>query len=285
MYVVLFWVVHRNVTSSDQIWRILGAIAASGGIAALIGVLQRVSAITAGAPVTNADGIASTIGNPDVLGAYLVLTIPVTIGLATTRFVKSFSLGEQAAWVLLIAVQMLAVAFTLSQGAIAGLIVALIALLGFGYFVMEQAATIKAISVTTIAVALTFFSMSFVSDLPAPIASEAVVQTFNDRDFLDVSPVPVDGSLSHRQDIWAASADLIFSRPSLPSQGNLLPGLRFLFGYGPDTYSYVFPLKATDAVGLQNDAQNELIHRTVELGLLGGVSTLALYVLAIAVLV
>lgn len=285
MFGVLFWVVASNVTTRAQVWRLLGAVAASGGIAALIGVLQRIDIISAGAPATSVDGISSTFGNPDVFGAYLVITIPVTVGLAATRFTKSFSFGEQALWVLLVAVQILAVAFTLSLGSVVGVAVALIALIGFGYFVMEQTATIKVVAITAIAVSITFLGMSFAPDLPEPAAAESESQLFDETQFLGRSSELEAGYLAQRQGVWATSVDLILSRPSLPSQGGLIPGLRFLLGYGPDTYSYVFPLEATGETGLHSNAENELIHRTVELGVLGGISLLALYVAAITVIV
>ena len=117
MFVVLFLVLAKNLSSRAQVWRLLAAVAVSGGIVGLIAVAQRINAITAGAPPNITDGVASTLGDPLGLGAYLVLTIPVAVGLAAIRISKSFSFGEQALWTLLIAVQMMALAFSLSLGA------------------------------------------------------------------------------------------------------------------------------------------------------------------------
>ncbi|MDA1228394.1 MAG: hypothetical protein BZY79_00280 [SAR202 cluster bacterium Casp-Chloro-G4] len=285
MFIVLFLVVAKNISTQMQIWRLLAAVSSSGGVVAVIGVLQRFHAISSGAPLTSVDGVVSTIGDPIVLGAFLVLTVPITIGLAATRISKSFSFGEQALWVLLISVQMLALAFTLSLGAAVGLVVALGVFLAFGYFAMEQAATIRVAAVSAIAVSITLLSMSFVSDLPDAASPEPVSQPFDEREFLGTAPEPGDDFLAKRPEIWASSVGLAVSRPSLPSKGGLVPGLRFMLGYGPETFSYVFPLNATEAIGLHDDAQNAFLHRTVELGLLGGLSEMALYLVAIAAII
>ena len=289
VFAVLFLVIARNLTTRAQVWRLLAAVAASGGMVALIGVLQRFDVAAAGATSAgvagSVDGVTSTIGDPLALGAYLVLTIPIAVGLAVTRISRTFSFGEQALWILLISVQMMALAFTSNLGAGVGLIAALATFLALGYIVMERSAAISITAVTAIAVSLALLGMSFAPDLPEPANPERASQSFDETEFLGLPVEPRDSFLSDRPEVWAASAGLIVSRPSLPSQGETMPGLRFIFGYGPETFAYVFPLIATEDLGLHDGPRNAFIQRTVELGLLGGLATLALYAAAIVVAV
>ena len=92
--------------------------------------------------------------------------------------------------------------------------------------------------------------------------------------FLSVYAELESGSLNSRVDIWRVSGRLILDRPWFPFEPWALPFTRPLIGYGPEIYSYVYPLGMdTEALNqthrVPQYAHNYLIHQTVELGYLG----------------
>ena len=74
-----------------------------------------------------------------------------------------------------------------------------------------------------------------------------------------------------RFSIWRVSARLIVHRPWFPFEDLSLPLLRPLFGYGPETNRYVYPLEAPpgEQYALPSYAHNHFVHEATELGILG----------------
>ena len=89
----------------------------------------------------------------------------------------------------------------------------------------------------------------------------------------------VGGGVSGRIKIWQTSAGIIASRPWFEGDDGGPTVLRHLFGYGPDTFLYVYPLEMepsqSSSIGLVKDGHNQWVHAAVELGIVGAVLLLA----------
>jgi hypothetical protein len=96
----------------------------------------------------------------------------------------------------------------------------------------------------------------------------------------------VSRSISARSEIWTASYRAFSSGPDVPGASNLPPPVRSMFGYGPDTFRYVFPLErpsgATVLEYLTSEAHDEYLNRLVEVGAIGLAAYLTLVAAAAA---
>ena len=108
----------------------------------------------------------------------------------------------------------------------------------------------------------------------------ATTQQFANR----ISSISTDirSGFGGRASHWNASWDLITNRPWFEFDDLSLPWIRPFIGYGPDLFRYTFLLKSPpDGPHLQplepDNAHNFFIHQTVEQGVFGGVTSLALF--------
>ena len=274
-YYVLFLVVATHVKLAPQVFRLLGAIALAAFVSSLYGVLQHFGAdpFLAAPPIR----ITSSFGNALFAASFLVLALPATLGLATVHLRQNRPLWAIAGWSAVIAVQLLAIIYTLSRGPWLALAAGVVVWLGFVAFGAGRRHVLVAAAVGGMA-AVVAFGFTFVAaggsedgQLTAPTPLERAST---------ISSEVGSGGLGGRVSIWERSASLIMQRPWLEGDGTLSSLSRHLFGYGSDLFVYALPLKWNeDALAPVNaSAHNYPIHVALELGLVGLASYLALIV-------
>ena len=117
-YVVLFGVIATHLKTRPQLWRVLGAIVVMGVLVAGYGVLQHFGhdffELLEPPGTTRA---ASTMGNPNIAGAVMLMTIIVTLMVATVvirEHVWSARFWTNVViWGLVLTIQLLGLIFTL----------------------------------------------------------------------------------------------------------------------------------------------------------------------------
>jgi len=179
---------------------------------------------------------------------------------------------------------MIAILVTLSRGlwigAIAGVLaIAALAPLVFGW---RRAATTGGVTAAAFVVALVFLlTISYTSpdrfDSSAPDTSRASVADIQDR-ATSLSGV-FDSNTNGRLSRWEGALDLAINRPEPPAAAQ--PGylIRFMFGYGPDTFPDVFTMVTPENLSniRTTAAHNDPLNRLAETGLIGLLAWVALW--------
>ena len=265
-YYLLFVIVATHLKSRPQLWRLLGVITAAATVTSVYGVLQHY-----GLDPFHQGSVArvqSSFGNPLFAASFLVLALPISLGVGLVHVLASRSAWVGAGWAGLIAVQLAAVFFTLSRGPWIGLVVGIIVWLVLVATVASRHAVIRASLLLLVALGLALAVA--MAPLSPTETDEASKDALLDR-AASISTQLTTGGVSGRVSLWKRSTSLIVERPWFDSEGRGLVLVRHLVGYGPELFLYVLPLRwAPDALAPVNaSAHNYLIHLTVELGLLG----------------
>ena len=264
-YYLLFVVIATRLKSRAQLWRLLIVIAAASTVASLYGVLQHY-----GADPFNqghSQRVQSSFGNPLFAGSFLVMAVPVSLGLALARRRSRFHWVE-AGWVVVVAIHFMAVMFTLSRGPWIALAVGILAWMGMVGAIAGKRIFVRALVTISLAIGLA------IGVVMAPALQSGSEERAKD-DLLDraasISSEATTGGLHGRLSIWKRSVSLIVERPWIDAAGRGSLPLRHLFGYGPEMFLYTLPLRwAPDALEPVNaSAHNYFIHLAVELGLMG----------------
>ena len=134
-YVVLFGVIATHLRTRPQLWRLLGAIVAMGVLFAVYALVQQYGDYPLDLRFPpNVERATSTVGNPILAGAVLLMTIPISVTLALVTLGGSIrSIGfwcKATAWALVLTVQFMGILFTESRGPWAGTLAALVRLPG-----------------------------------------------------------------------------------------------------------------------------------------------------------
>lgn len=176
----------------------------------------------------------STIGQPNSLGAYLAVAVPLTLALAASRGPVGGSLWAGAA-----ALQTVGLVTTASRGAVVALALGLLTAVTVGV-----AASVRRGGRLLVAVAVAAASVTVAVVWVAPVRSAAgeLVSRIMAHD-LDLA----DQSQTHR-DLWRVAGRIAVDHP--------------LLGTGPDTFALVFPAYR-DAV-LEPDRAEMLSRHRVE---------------------
>ena len=270
-YFLLFGVVTTHLKSPDQLRRLLVAIVVVGVTAALIGILQNyeIGPYSLGHPWDVR--VQSTFGNPIFFGAFLVMTIPVSVALAMTPGPKGLGRGRALLWSAIVGLQLFALMLTVSRGPWVGLFAAIGV---FSFATLSEsghrrlAKTFLVICVLLVLGAVSFMALSRLGGFES--GRFAGVSSVSPRLSNIWSELTSDHPES-RLSMWRVSARLIVDRPWFPFEDLSLPLLRLFFGYGPETYRYVFPLEAPpgEQYALPSYAHNHFVHEATELGVLG----------------
>lgn len=270
-YYVLFLVVATHLKTRPQLWRLLATIACAGAASSLLGVLERLDLVGLG----NGRRIESTFGNPLFFATYLLLTVPVSLALCLSAAHGSLRKSSVALWGLIIVLQLFAIGLTLSRGPWIALAAGLVGFLTLGAITLDRRSVLTAGVAVGLSLALAAIALRA---LPPRISDRvlSVREISPEERLLSVSSEVAAGGFGTRTWIWRASGELITDRPWFPFDEPSLPFLRQAIGYGPELYSYVYPLTAYPITGLQLEAHNHFIHEAVELGYLGLLSYIAL---------
>ena len=286
-YILLFTVIATHLKSEAQLWRLMGALVLAGILVAGYGILQQYGQdfLNLIEP-PNTKRISSTLGNATFAASVMLMTIPISLAAATLTLKGSwrgFSYwGKLGLLLTILTVQLLGLAFTLSRGPWLGTTVALVGFLSLlGIFVgwrsFAKAGVLlgSAIAVTTIVL--------FATTQPGSRTDETTASVVTDR-LSTVNNTSAAGGLKGRQRIWESSWQLMTDHTWFEFDSLSLSSLRPLIGYGPDLFRTAYfletrPNPAQDL--LPNEvaqAHNYFIHQGVELGFLGLITSLGVFV-------
>ena len=296
-YALLFAVVATHLKTTNQVMRLLAAIVIMGLLVAVFAVLQDYGHAPWNLkfPV-NLGRSTSTLGNPILAGAVMLITISISLTLAVLTLREPIKTAafwwKLGLWVLVLSVQILGIIFTSSRGPWYGTTAALIVLLGMasifmGWRLLARAVLVLGLAVIIAAAVLTLSSGSSSAtevgpaDAPANTPTEAseVVERIT-----SIGQNTLSGGLGGRLEIWQESWSLMIDRPWFEFDNLSLSGLRPLIGYGPDLFRYVYLLESDpqgpDLVPRESaHAHNFFIHQGVEAGFLGLLSSLGIFVI------
>jgi O-antigen ligase len=300
-YLMLFAVIATHLKTSPQVWRLLGAVMLTGALVAAYAIFQHygLDFLDLEEPI----GVArksSTLGNPIFAAAILLMTIPITLIAAAVSLekpvTKSVFWWKLSLWGSLLAVQMLGIIFTFSRGPWGGTVLALSVFLVLTAVFLGWRPLARVATVVTLGVVLT--ASVIVLPLPAKeksqVARESQTRIFSAIDEVRAGgQVPVvdpsssgsalyAGGLSGRIELWQVSWDLMLDHGWFEFDPDGLSWARPIVGYGPDLFRTAFLLKSppTGPELMPREAghtHNYFVHQGVELGLVGLVTSLGIF--------
>ena len=227
-----------------QLQRLLDTIVLAATITALYGILQHFGLDPAEwGKSFLADRVSSTQGNPIFLGAYLVLTLPVTIARAFQLLRGGSARGRQLAYAVLhvvsAAAQLQAIWFTGSRGPWLGLAAGLLFM-----------AICHAAAVNNRKALFALFGLGVVSLLSVLVLNmpNGPLKSLRDKPYLGRiaylwdATNRTESSTNLRLETWQrAQAALTTTPPLIYADGSIdrWSRMRLLIGYGPETAGFV----------------------------------------------
>jgi len=287
-YAALFLIVATHLKRQSQLWRLLAAIVATGMTVGAFCILQRLGLDPVLADNTALDRTYATMGNPIFAGAFLLMTITMTLAGSYIILSISASRWPVVVIILALAVQISGVILTLSRGSWiglafgAGLFLTSIWVI-FGYRrVASFGLTVLLALVLSVGIIVGIGRLMMTEEVDE--AQEGSPTQVVGQRALSIVPEIVTGGISGRSDIWSGSLQLIWERPWSDVTVDRASWARQMLGYGPDLFRYVYPLRSPPrpVARFPFTAHNFPLHVGVELGALG---LLSLIIAAAAVFV
>lgn len=287
--VLLFGVIVAHLKTRAQLWRLLTAITGVGALVAGYAVLQYFGQDFLGL-LASGGRASSTLGNPIFTASFLLIIFPISLAFAVTTLtdpVRSVRFWQKAGlWSLVLALQLAGIVFTFSRGPWGGTAVAL------AVFLVMAAVFAGRGALGRVGLVLGMVPGLFVIVVLAAVAMGLYQPDFGDTLALEqiegrittLRTEGTSGAVTERLGIWTASGQIITERPWFEFEESSLALLRPIIGYGPDLFTAVFML-GSDPVGPRQipfettHAHNYFIHYWVELGVLGLVASLGIFVL------
>ena len=279
-YLVVFAVVALRVRTKAQLERLIWTLTATSALIGLYGIGQHfgVDWFVDNPKVTARIGM--TFGNPIFAGAWMLMTVPLTLALWQTK--RDRMPGYIHIWIGagLILVQVTVIVFTLSRGPWIAFGSAMLLFLGAAGWVYGFKAAFRPAA----SIAIAFGVLAFFLFLPETGGSKATSQVVSRVESSAPQFTPSGGGLNGRYDIWATAADTFLNGPwvdterfpELPSLG--FKPLRPLIGYGPEMFGSAYALGEypTLTTPPARNGHNFLVHTALELGLFGVFAYVAL---------
>ena len=296
-YLVVFAVIATHLKSGSQLWRLLAAIVVMGVLVAGYGISQYYDRdfLDLIQP-PNTQRVSSTMGSSTFVGALLLMTIPLSVMLATMSLTGSLRSrrfwGMLGLWVPVIAVQLLGIAYTLTRGpwfgtgfALVGLIVLVAVFVGWRE--MARATLVLGLALVITATVLVLPTGAGInSPLEAKSTDHTAASVVTGR-IKDVAQQTFSGGVGGRVDIWKGSWQLITDRPWFGFDSLSLTSLRPVIGYGPDFFRGTYLLESPSRFRMLPSepahAHNYFVHQGVELGLMGVLGSLGVFVAVFSV--
>ncbi len=282
-YFVVFVAIAISMRNVVQVRRLFWALTISSLILSAYGVGQYLGFDLFREELPVQERIWLTFGSATFGSAYLLMTIPLTMGLWQgwqQRFSRPIHI---AIGVALVMPQVGVVALALSRSSIIGMIFSLVLFVGLSFWVfglkgMRRPASILAAGMC-FALVISFLPVSGVSATRSNLVDRlsTIPSAFTNE----------GGGLSLRYTIWGYSASAFGSTPWANTVENpeipvlTVKPLRRLVGYGPEMFRYAISFAGgasarPDAPAKWQSAHNFLIHAAIELGLFGALAYLAL---------
>jgi len=211
-YAALFWLAIQSLAGPDDARALLRVLLASGYVVAAVAMIQSVTDYQAQGQIVPAYG---TLGNSNVLGAFLAMLCPLAYG----ELIEARTWSARILALNGLVLPAAALLLTFSRSAWLGAALAFVVILAGERRAAARIAIAVAGLLLTLAIALP--SVTALGGLGLERALEARA-----RSVLDLSSWQAS-----RLHIWHDSVTLIASRP--------------VFGYGPDNVGLVFPLFQT----------------------------------------
>ena len=288
-YVLLFAVIATHLKTSSQLWRLLGAIVVMGVLVATYAILQHYDHDFLDLMVPpNGSRSTSTMSNPILAAAVLLMTIPISLVGATISLRGPVNTVEfrwkMVLWGGVLVVQVLGMVFTFSRGPWIGTIVAVVGFIGLlvalrHWRTLTRTATVAVLTVVLVAAIVVLpdrLSPGSTTGGPTPPAERAA-ETITSLG----SAFRAVGGISGRLEIWEESWGLMRHHPWFGFDSLSLSFLRPLVGYGPDlfhmTYLQVSPPGFKMLPSEFVHAHNYFVHQGVELGFLGLIASLGVF--------
>ena len=277
-YLGFFLIVAWHVRTSDQINRIVWAIILTGSLVSLLGISEWLGWspwLPEEAPEPSR--IRATVGNPVMLGTYLVLTSALLLGKLTQfwasireRLDREITL-KLAGFSALLFVQLAALFLTQSRGAWLGFI-AVIIVFSVALFIKNR--RWRMLGLTGVLLVLGAVALIALS------RPTSLLGSLSDAPYLSrLADAPVSRPVETRTAIWEATTGLIIDHPEVPSEGDPWNPIRPLVGYGLETlrlaFWSVYPTELrhlqleSSRIGRIDRAHNLVLDLQVTVGLLG----------------
>ena len=297
---LLFLVLATHLKSAAQLWRLLGAITASGVAVGFYALVQYYGLDPFGIHGAGA-GVVSSLGNPIFAGAFLLLVAPMILALALKTSGASATPIKKICWVIPLTILMLGMAFTQARGPWIGLAAQLTVFLALLGMAVGWHASLRALLMSAAAVALTWAVATFIPPptggvnlAPRALSAGSILVSTLTAELpsrqpsfaaADDSASATPGSMETRLILWKSAVQMALNRPWFQPEDRPLPLSLHLFGYGPEFFQYLFPLIHPRELSnlnigtvyyAANEAHNYTLNWWVELGIFGVASHLAL---------
>jgi tetratricopeptide (TPR) repeat protein/O-antigen ligase len=305
-YIVLFGAIASHLKSRAQMCRLLGAIVIMGLLFSGYAVFQHYGLDFFGLK-PSLSAATSMAGNPIFAGAVMLMTTSISLAVAAINLHEPsrsprfwWKLGF---WSLVLTLQLLGVVFTSSRGPLLGTIVGLGGFVGLvtvfvGWRALARVAMILGVAsvLATVVLYLPSFSDGSGTDIAGGAASPSLVE--DSRKFRgppgvteEIASIGIQvtrGGLSGRVEIWRNTWDIMSHRRWFAFDDLNLSFLRPIVGYGPDLFRVTYLLESKLEQprllpGEPDQAHNFFINLGFELGLLGLLAALSLFVVPMVV--
>ena len=276
--IMISWGIIINSSEENHQKNILLTVLASTTIVSFLALVQNfIPAIFPTFTFYHQDRIVSTLGNPIYLGSFLLLGSLISIfyflsyqNITTKR--QSFLI-----YLIITSIQISGLLLTLSRGPIIGFIIGYL-LMAISYIYLNLRSVRKILALFL----LPFFISILIINIPVienevEYFDELVERTGTLSNELDISVnvesgvnIKIDpSSFNYRGENWISSAKIIRYWPRMLSYESQY--FRSLFGYGPDTYVYTYPITVPiqERIVISNHAHNLILNTIVENGFVG----------------
>ena len=276
---VIFFAISLRLRRQAQIWRLVASLLVSATLVALYALLQSQQLDPFDLSRVRPGRVIGTLRNPIFLAAFLVPLLPLALAASLLLWRRSGRLAVGLTATMAPALILLVIALTLARGPWAGSATAVIVLAVLVTLLTGSATRIRGLVVLLAAFVLAGAALAVT---PTPTGEDSIDATIGR---LGSFSGEVQGDVSKRRTIWATSFELLAERPWFEFDDGATPVLRHLFGYGPDTFVYVYSLEAEPssdpAIRLVKDGHNLWLHNAVEIGVIGALLLLAAYAIPV----
>jgi hypothetical protein len=278
---IVFLAISLRLHRNGQVLRLVAAVVASGFLASVYALLQDLAIDPYDLSRLFPGRVVGTMLNPIFLSSMLLQTVPLTLVVGLLLWSKLPKLAGPAIAATLAGFTLLIIVLASARGPWVGTIASLVVLIGLVALLRDRRIALRGTAVLLAAVVVLGVGLVFT---PTPTGEGAIGATI---DRVGTYAGDVGGDVSGRTAIWAVARDLITDRPWFEFEDGAPTVIRHLFGSGPDSFLYVYPLRATlsenSTIKIVKDGHNLWIHTAIEIGVVGAFLLLA--VTAVAVIV
>ena len=223
------------------------------------------------------DRIVSTLGNPIYLGSFLLMGTLLSIFYFLKY--KNISTNNRLLfiYIILISIQVSCLFLTLSRGPIVGFFIGYLSI-GISYSLLNIKSVVKVLIIFLLPLLLSIIIINIPrGESKLEYFDELVERTGSLSGELDLSVDIESGinikmdpsSFNYRGENWIAAAKLVRYWPKMLT--NESQYFRSLFGYGPDTFVYTYPITVPiqEKIVVSNHAHNIFLNTIVENGFIG----------------